>query len=149
MLQRYHRQSLYVSRACLPHIVSILVDFTRIVIQHRAIDYIAELLIHIYGHLVADAHEQINEICVLRFGHLFEKLHQNGGQSEAPIVRRYGQSGNVTVPIVAVSLRFTHDVAHDFAAGRFSYLKVFGPVCKILRVEGQAVGLGQRIEIAV
>lgn len=122
--------------------IRILVLVTRVVLEYGAIYNIAQICIHIDGHLIAFAHKQIHKVgafparhrqfqhiyiyilCVqLLFRYVFQEAHQQRRQTQAPVVGRDSQRSHMSVPIVHMSLNLAHDCEGKLVYGiafRFS-----------------------------
>ena len=99
---RNHRLFVFVAPHGTAHIQPI---FRPIVIeQHSPIDNVAQLLVHLNGHSVRGANEQIDEESVVHgLGDVLEQSHELAGQFQSTILRCHRDGCDMTVPILPLS----------------------------------------------
>lgn len=109
----------------LAHVVGIftigsgLANVVGIVALDHAEDAVAQLLVEVDGSRVALSDEEVHEERVANIGGVLQLLDQDLADTEASILGRDGESGDVSVPgekVLGISeiLRATLELAHDY-----------------------------------
>lgn len=63
------------------------------------------------------------------------------------MLRPNSDCGDVTMPVLVLTLRLAHYVSHQCSIRGLRNLEILGPASKILKIEGETVHLCQRIQV--
>jgi len=147
IFERNHGAFLLVPTQRLSHVVGVFLAVLarRVVVENGPIHLVTKLLIHRNGDFVRHSDKEIDEIALLGFGRFLQNPHQIAGQTQSPKLGRHCQRRHVTMPRKSLSirwsvqssrsLRFSHNVAHEFSGWVFSDGKVLRPSGQVLEVE--------------